>query len=231
VRVITSVFFDLFSTLLDAGSAPRSVARPTSEILGVSQAAWNEVCFSEHHEIRQPSDGLEIMRRLARELVPGVSESTVRAAHEERQRRFDWAFRRIEPDVLAGLDALRERGIRLVLVSNASTDEVSAWPESPLAERFDAVVFSWEAGAAKPESAIYQRACELAGSDPGQCLFVGDGRSDELVGAHEHGLHPLLMTRFLATTRADERRQRYRDVIRGAVASTAEVVDWLDASR
>jgi len=85
------------------------------------------------------------------------------------------------------LDALRADGHRLALISNATSDTAEAWPGSPLAARFDAVVFSCDVGLAKPP-AIYRAAADRLGADPATCVFVGDGADGELPGAAAVGM-------------------------------------------
>jgi len=228
--MIKVICFDLFSTLVDVGSVPLSVGRMTADILGMQRDEWNQLCFSEHHEICQPTNASDVIRTLAHQYDPSISPDTIEQAVYERQCRFDYALKRhIEEDVLAGIIALKQRGYTLVLVSNASTAEVQAWNDSPLAEYFDHSVFSCAVGVKKPDRAMYSHAHKLADAEPKQCLFVGDGGSNELMGARQAGMKVLLMTRFLKN-KADERFHRFSEYLDGKVYSTAEVLAWLDAN-
>ena len=86
------------------------------------------------------------------------------------------------------LDSLREMGVRLALVSDASDETVRAWPSSQLSSRFDVSVFSCVEGARKPDARLYRRAREQLGLEAAQCIFVGDGGSRELSGAEAVGI-------------------------------------------
>ncbi|MGQ9683334.1 MAG: HAD family hydrolase [Anaerolineae bacterium] len=116
----------------------------------------------------------------------------------DRAARFRRALTEVEPDVVPGLQALRAAGLRLGLLSDADCDEVSAWPDSPLCPCFDAALFSCHEGLRKPELAFYRRLCGRLGVEPQECLYVGDGRSDEHLGARALGMTPALMTGHLA---------------------------------
>lgn len=199
-----AIIFDLFSTLISVSSAAGTPGRHTAEVLGVDKARWNRACFSEHHEICRPSRQLEIIRRLAHSIDPSIPLALIEQAANERQQRFDHALRQVEPDILETLRALRGAGIRLGLVSNASTDEVRAWPDSPLADQFDTVLFSCHCGLRKPQPAIYLESLRLLSVTPAQALFVGDGGSQEHLGARRTGIRSLQVTHFLRTTSADE---------------------------
>jgi putative hydrolase of the HAD superfamily len=90
--------------------------------------------------------------------------------------------------VLPVLEELRERGLRLGLISNCSSEVGELWDGSRFAGLFDAVVLSADVGLCKPDPRIYGLALERLGVEPGEAIFVGDGESDELVGAEAVGM-------------------------------------------
>jgi putative hydrolase of the HAD superfamily len=89
------------------------------------------------------------------------------------------------------LEAVRERGFRMGLLSNCSEEVPPAWGESALARWMDAAVFSCVEKVAKPDALAFWRACERLGVSPGECVFVGDGNDNELTGAAALGLAPV----------------------------------------
>ncbi len=110
----------------------------------------------------------------------------------------DAALSAPRPEVLAGLDDLRAQGFRLGLLSNAHEREMRHWSESPLAARFDAACFSFEIGSSKPSSAAYEIVLERLGAASAETVFVGDGASQELLGARNAGIaHCIHMQGFL----------------------------------
>lgn len=225
--MIKAVFFDLFTTLVDVGSVPLSEGRMTADIFSMTAEEWNALCFSSEHEICKPTKAIDVIRSLIHSHNPDISDELIHQATIERQNRFDYALtQHIQNDVLEGLAKLKHRGYQLILVSNASTAEVQAWSDSPLVEFFEHSVFSCAVGVKKPDKAIYKHACELALSEPHQCLFVGDGGSNELIGAKQFGMQTLLMTRFLKAKK-ESRRESFSDVIDGEVDSTMQVLEWL----
>jgi gamma-glutamylaminecyclotransferase len=99
---------------------------------------------------------------------------------------------------VAMLRRLRKAGFKLALLSNADAPDVAAYPGSALGGLFDVEVFSCDAGCAKPEAEIYHaclRALGLAASD---CIFVGNGESDELAGAKAVGLRTVFVSGVIA---------------------------------
>jgi len=221
---VRAVCFDLFNTLVNVGRVPASVGITTADILGLDPDTWRRACFGEHHDICGPTDPLDNLRRMAHAIDPAIPEPALRRAVAHRQRRFDHALENVDAGVLESLQALRATGIRLALVSNASTAEVRAWPGSPLAPLFHRTLFSCERGCKKPEPNLYRLALAELGVEANECLFVGDGGSDEHQGAHAVGMRPVLMTWHLDDARERELRNRLEGVLFARVASVAEVL-------
>ena len=90
------------------------------------------------------------------------------------------------------LEALRERGLRLGLVSNAF-DPPSLLhrdlAELGIAERLDVALFSSEVGRRKPDPEIFQRALDALEVDASAVLFVGDTLASDIAGAAALGMH------------------------------------------
>ena len=191
------IFFDLFHTLINVTTAPGASGRYTADILGLGREEWNTACFGSAHNITAPTQQREVIRQLAHSLDPSIPIEKIDDAATERQRRFDYALRNIEPEVLDVLAHLREAGLRLGLISNASTDEVSAWSDSPLSRLFEQAVFSCHCGLCKPQPEIYHHALQQMGVKVSEALFVGDGGSEEHRGAAGVGMDNVLITRYL----------------------------------
>src|SRR4051794_40835050 len=89
------------------------------------------------------------------------------------------------------LETLRERGLKLGLVSNAidPPDLLHRDLERHgIAERIDFAVFSSEVGRRKPDPAIFRRALDALGVEPEHALFVGDTMHTDIAGAQALGL-------------------------------------------
>ena len=102
---------------------------------------------------------------------------------------------RVYPEVPEVLQALRERGLRLAVVSNFDTRLPPLLDALGLATFFDAVVCSGEAGAAKPDGAIFARALAALGVEASEALHVGDSREADYEGARAAGIEALLVDR------------------------------------
>jgi putative hydrolase of the HAD superfamily len=154
------------------------------------------------------------MRMVTHAIDPTVPEERILAAVQSRRRRFETGLIGIEDGILSALDRLRAAGIRTGLVSDAGADDVESWQRSPLRERFDAIVFSYQLGVRKPDARMYQRALDAVGARPADAIFVGDGGSDEHRGARAVGMRTVLVTRLAALWRPE------------AIAARRAHVDW-----
>src|SRR5947208_2611133 len=89
------------------------------------------------------------------------------------------------------LETLRDRGLKLALVSNAidPPDLLHRDLERHgIAERIDFAVFSSEVGRRKPDPAIFRRALGAVAVEPQRALFVGDTVHTDIAGAKALGL-------------------------------------------
>lgn len=99
------------------------------------------------------------------------------------------------PDAAPALQALRDDGRRLVVVSNWDCSLPDVLDRVGLGELLDGVVSSAVAGARKPDPAIFEDALELAGCRPEEALHVGDTAEEDVAGARAAGIRPLLIDR------------------------------------
>ena len=190
-----AVIFDLFGTLVDIFSVDEygEFLDEMCAVLGVSPAAftsfWDEKA-DERALGRVPV--AEQLRDLCRKLGVAVTPAQLERAVE---MRVDFVRGVLVPrdDAAATLAALRERGLRIGVISDCSEEVVAAWPETPLAPLVDEAVLSAAVGMKKPDPRVYHLGCERLGVAPERCLFVGDGGSRELSGASAVGMDAVLI--------------------------------------
>ena len=99
------------------------------------------------------------------------------------------------PDAVPALRELRDRGLRLVAVSNWDYALPRVLERCGLGGLLDGSVTSAEAGARKPDPAIFESALELAECEPDEALHVGDTAEEDVEGARAAGIRPLLIDR------------------------------------
>ncbi|HEY7620180.1 MAG TPA: HAD family phosphatase [Solirubrobacteraceae bacterium] len=78
----------------------------------------------------------------------------------------------LDDAMVAGVRALRERGVRTGMVSNSWGTR--RYPHELLAELFDGLVISGEEGFRKPDPRMYELGAQRIGAEPRDCVFVDD---------------------------------------------------------
>jgi putative hydrolase of the HAD superfamily len=133
---------------------------------------------------------------------------------------------RLRPDCLDTLGALRDRGIRVQIVSNIDDEQLDG-----LVERLglEAVVDTWtsseSAQSCKPDARIYQVALAAAGCDAPDVLFVGDTVEHDIIGPRAQGMRTALL---VADARPDVVQDGGADFV---IERLGEVVELVDRER
>jgi len=129
----------------------------------------------------------------------GVADSDG-GSHAERMQQFFRAFWQEDnwiafPEVLEVLGALRARGVKLGVLSNAPTNLPSFLDRLGVSPFLDFAVVSASEGVKKPDRRIFEIALSRAGIPAAQALHVGDMYLEDIVGGGAAGLNTLLMER------------------------------------
>ena len=190
-----AVIFDLFGTLVN------SFTRRGYDQINAQMAAAVRVPYTEFWRLMGETYQDSCLGRYSsyEDLVSDVCcRAGVHAekAHVRQAANFHYEFIANaivpEPEVLEALDKLKKTGYRLGLISDCGPSVPLLFPQSPLARFIDVPVFSCEERIKKPSSDIYQRICQRLEIEPQECIYVGDGSSQELTGAAAIGMRPIL---------------------------------------
>ena len=193
------VVFDLFETLISEFDSDRPSTTEVAQTLQLPVKEFQQ----EYQNLRLArltghfSDYTAILRYIVWKLGGKSPENTIKTLADHRYSAGAAHLRRIEPEILDMLNEITSSGIRLGLISNTEGTAVLDWANSPLARFFEVTVFSNAVGMVKPDSDIYQHACKNLGVVPSDCIFIGDGNSDELRGAAQVGMLPFCAAWFL----------------------------------
>ena len=197
---IKIVIFDLFETLVSGFDTGHPSTTEVAQTLGLPVEDFQREYYQSLRPARytgQFPDYATVLRYIVGKLGGKSPESTIKTLAERRQSAFNTHLRRIEPEILDMLNKITTLGIRLGLISNTDGTEVLDWQNSPLARFFAVTIFSHAVGIVKPDPHIYQHACKNLDVAPSDCIFIGDGNSDELRGAAQVGMSPFCAAWFL----------------------------------
>jgi HAD superfamily hydrolase (TIGR01509 family) len=152
----------------------------------------------------------------------GVEQSagTDAALAELREyHRVDNLWEHVEPDVAPTLAALKERGLKLVVVSNANGRLQHLFDRVDLSKWFDHVLDSHQWGVEKPDPRLFQLALEQSRAEASQTVHVGDLYHVDVVGARRAGLREGILFDMAGL---------YEGVDCPRVTSLASLVEWID---
>jgi putative hydrolase of the HAD superfamily len=182
---VNAVVFDLWDTLVEfpsreADALKRRLASLTSIDPDEFERRWRD-----GYRASQTGPLADSFRAL------GLPDEHV-AEHVAAQHAFARGALHLRPGAREVLATLRERGVKIGLITVCSEDVPATWPETELAGLFDAETFSSACGLIKPDPEIYLTTLAALGVEPAEALFVGDGANDELGGAERVGMTPVL---------------------------------------
>ncbi|MBE6589665.1 MAG: HAD family phosphatase [Ruminococcaceae bacterium] len=101
---------------------------------------------------------------------------------------YSWIYNLPEIDGMRNVvKSLRERGVRLLLLSNISTYFSTHAGEIPILSYFDRCVFSAVCGYVKPSREIFAYLCTECALDPRETVFVDDNAAN-IAGAEAYGI-------------------------------------------
>jgi putative hydrolase of the HAD superfamily len=120
-----------------------------------------------------------------------VAEAAAAELAEEHARSNLW--RVAMPGAASTLAALRARGFRVGVVSNADGRVAALLETAGLGPHLEAIVDSHLEGVEKPDPEIFRRALARLGVPAARTAYVGDIHSIDVVGAHAAGLAAILI--------------------------------------
>ncbi|MEV0274415.1 HAD family hydrolase [Hamadaea sp. NPDC050747] len=223
-----AIVFDYYGTLSNpAGeSERRELYSRTGEVLGIDGGVFWAAMVDSFREriVGAYGDTRATLLAMARHCGIEPSDEVLTAA---LQAQLDGARQthRPRPDAVKTLTALRERGFRLALMSDCSSELVEDWPNNPFAPLIDAPVFSWREQVRKPASALYAAAASRLGVTPADCWYVGDGGGRELRGAYDAGMRPVLVTNAAHPEAAQHRADPDEHIPDHSVDDLPELLD------
>ncbi|MEK4523673.1 HAD family hydrolase [Psychrobacillus sp. FSL W7-1457] len=197
--MIQAVIFDLYETLITEWEKGSKKASYSVELLGIEEALYRHEW---HARVNDRMDGTyadhpSVLKEILTENGLPIDEKVIQVIHAQRVYVKSVAFEHIDDSIIKMLENLKAKNIKIGLISNCTSEEIEGWYTSLLPPFFDDIVFSYEVKERKPNPGIYLTACKRLGVEPAHCLYIGDGGSDELMGASKVGMNPYQATWFL----------------------------------
>jgi putative hydrolase of the HAD superfamily len=202
---IRAVFFDAGGTLFRAHPSVGHVYAGLAKKYGCTVPAdWVEERF--HKEFAR-RNGMALLRNLSEnaerefwstlvgsifggKIGPDVFDAFFDELYDLFAQPQTW---RLFPDALKTLRTLRDRGLRVGIVSNWDSRLFRLCDGLGVSEHVEFILASAVVGHAKPQRGIFERALLLAGVKPYEALHVGDSYREDYWGARQAGLKSVLI--------------------------------------
>jgi len=121
--------------------------------------------------------------------APGIDLELADALYAIMHRQWD-----VYDDVLPVLEALRDKGVRVAMLSNVGFDLTPTLERTGVGALVNGAVLSYAVGVVKPDPGIFQRALEVLDLPASEVLMVGDAWRDD-AGAAALGVRTLILPR------------------------------------
>lgn len=186
--MIRAVIFDMFETLISHYNSPLYFGAQMAQDAGITEASFQSRWRpTEYDRTVGKMTFEEVVEMILRE-NHCYSETVLKKIVEKRIATKEECFRHLHPEIIPMLSKLKEKGILVGLISNCFSEETDVIRRSVLFPYFDAVYLSYEQGVQKPDEEIFLRCMDELAVKAEECVYVGDGGSNELEAAAKLGM-------------------------------------------
>lgn len=202
---ILAVTFDVGNTLIEPWPSVGHVYAEVAGAHGCGNFSAEELdrrfhaAFRNHGKaVNTRSDWSSIVDETFAGLLSELPSGTFFPKLYERFAQADaW---RVFDDVTPTLAALRQRGLKLGVISNWDDRLRSLLESLQFTDWFDSIVLSCEVGASKPATAVFETAVQQLGMPAAAILHVGDSFEMDVEGARNAGLNAVQIERNASHT-------------------------------
>ncbi len=147
---------------------------------------------------RNSTEAPQIFHRYMQFVCEGIGVPWGVAAEQALQRLAEYhrahnLWNQPNPQAFAVLQALRDRGLTLGMISNSNGWVERLMTESGLRPYFHFVLDSRLVGLEKPDPRIFLMALDQVGIGPAEALYIGDLYSIDIVGPRAAGMRAILL--------------------------------------
>jgi HAD superfamily hydrolase (TIGR01549 family) len=200
---LAAVLFDLDDTLHDDTATYQRAAERVAQDVAAERGVDAGALFAAYvrqaesfwinlapEQLGTPLVGLRARMWLAALRDVGIDDAALAERCGQSYNRYRKNHLKLWPGALELLVALRERGLKLGLVTNGFAEtHREKLVLLNLEEAFDEIFIADEIGMIKPDPRLFRLACERLGAEPAASAMVGDRYERDVRGAHEVGLY------------------------------------------
>lgn len=201
--MIRAVIFDMFETLITHYKCPL--------YFGAQMAADAGIPEKNFQTLWRPTESDRSIGKIRTEEVIEMilkengcyTDELLEKIVQKRISTKEECFKHLHLEIIPMLTKLKEEGISIGLISNCFSEEAEVIRKSMLFPYFDKVCLSYEEGVQKPDEEIYRRCMAGLGVAPEECIYIGDGGSQELEAARDLGMNAMQAVWYMDNKKKD----------------------------
>ena len=212
--MVKAVIFDMYETLITHYNSPLYFGTQMAMDAGISEEAFQSLWRPMESDRTIGKITLEEAIEMILKKNNCYSKELFEMIVKKRIASKEECFEHLNTQIIPMLNSLKERGIKIGLISNCFSEEAGVIRKSILYPYFDAFILSYEQGMEKPDAEIYKRCLEKLMLQADECLYVGDGGSYELEAAREIGMNVVQAVWYLreGTNQPSKRKPGFEQI-------------------
>lgn len=212
--MLKAVIFDMYETLITLYESPLYFGTQIALDVGIEEEKFQELWNLKEEDRTIGKITLEEILEIILKENGCYSENKMNYIVGKRIKCKEEAFEHLHTEIIPMLRLLKEKGMLIGLISNCFSEESIVIKKSILYPFFDAVCLSFDEGMKKPDKAIFKRCLEKLNVQSDECLYVGDGGSDELEAAQMVGMRAVQAVWYLKedTNQPSRRKAEFENV-------------------
>lgn len=195
--MIKAVIFDMYETLITLFESTEYTGTEIAEDMGLDEALFRSIWDISDSDRATGKVTLEEVIETIMNKNHCYNASLFEKIIEKRIVTRRECFNHMHPEIMLMLSKLKEKNIKVGLISNCFSEEARLIRESILFPCFDAIYLSFEQGVQKPDKEIFVRCMAELEVLPEECVYVGDGGSCELEASSELGMNAMQAAWYL----------------------------------
>ncbi len=180
-----AVIFDLYDTLIFLGQN-RDPCKKLFFDLGLDH---KKMQWARNIALTQDFKNLT---ELTKKVAPN---SSINLKPYEDNLAQDLATATLFPETVSTLQILKSKGVKIGMISNASSEYMVPFFKLGLDKLVDKYVMSCQVGHKKPEAKIYEIALNMLGTKPQETIMTGDSARCDVYGPQAVGMEAMLLDR------------------------------------
>lgn len=210
--MVKAVIFDMYETLITLYESPLYFGTQMASDADIEEEKFQEIWRAAETDRTTGKITLEKILEKILKANDCYSEAKMNLIVNKRIQSREAVFEHLHKDIIPMLSALKQKGVLIGLISNCYSEEAMIIKQSVLYPYFDAVCLSFDEGLQKPDPAIFKKCLEMLNVQAEDCLYVGDGGSNELEAAETAGMKAVQAVWYLkeGTNQPSKKKNEFR---------------------